>query len=364
MADGFSPSLRFPSKKAAIWAGFGLILYVLRDFFPLFFMTFVLSYIGLTVTRKLEPRLPRPWLGPTLFFMLLAGLLTGLGMMTVPRITGEFRTFQAAVAEHPSWHDFLDAKLRASLGPRAYVAAAEEIGEPPPGELAGPKSLTRGLLGQVTEEDRRAYLRTLAGMGKDLWRGIVYLFMSVIFSYLFLLSVPAFSAGVRALEGSRLSDAYHEVGPSIAQFARLMGRAFEAQTIIAMVNTAITALGMVLLGIPHLGLLSLAVFLCSFIPVAGVFISTAPICLAALAMDGGGLQKAGGVVLMVTVVHLVEAYILNPRIYGHHMKMNPLAVLFGLVLAEHLVGVWGLVVAVPLMAYVWKHLILGETGAA
>ncbi|MBI5624109.1 MAG: AI-2E family transporter [Elusimicrobia bacterium] len=347
-------------KKLAIWGGFILILYVLRDFFPLFFMTFVLSYIGLTVTRKLEPHVPWPWLAPTLFVAFLGGLLAVFGMLTVPRITHEARSFQERVAEHPSWHDFLDSKLKSSLGPRISDALAEEIGEAPPTDPEAVKSLARGLLGQITEEDRRRYLRSLAGLGKTIWRGIVYLFMSIIFSYLFLLSVPAFSAGVRALETSRLSEAYREVGPSIAQFAKLMGRAFEAQTLIAVANTAVTAVGMALLGIPNIGILSVAVFLCSFIPVAGVFISTAPICLAGLIMDGGGLRTAGGVVLMVAVVHMVEAYVLNPRIYGHHMKMNPLAVLFGLVLAEHLVGVWGLVIAVPLMTYVWKHVVLGE----
>jgi predicted PurR-regulated permease PerM len=36
-----------------------------------------------------------------------------------------------------------------------------------------------------------------------------------------------------------------------------------------MVNTALTALGMWLLKIPGVGILSLFVFICSFIPIAG-----------------------------------------------------------------------------------------------
>ncbi len=268
------------------------------------------------------------------------------------------------MARHPSWHDYIDSKLRGAVGERAYAVLAEAAGEPAPdgGELV--KSVSRGFFGNITEEDRRSTLRALAGLGRDVWRGLVYLFMSMIFSYLFLLSLPAFQGGVRALENSRLREAYLEVGPSIARFGRLMGRAFEAQTLIAVVNTVLTALGLVLLGIPHVGGLSAIVFVCSFIPVAGVVISTAPVVLVALAMDGGGLGKAAGAVGMVAVVHFVEAYILNPRIYGHHMKMNPLAVLLALVLAEHLMGVWGLIIAVPLMTYVWKHLILDQAEEA
>ena len=53
-----------------------------------------------------------------------------------------------------------------------------------------------------------------------------------------------------------------------------------------MANTALTALGMWLLQIPGIGLLGLFVFICSFIPIAGVFISTAPIAFVALTEYG------------------------------------------------------------------------------
>ncbi len=53
-----------------------------------------------------------------------------------------------------------------------------------------------------------------------------------------------------------------------------------------MANTVLTALGMWLLKIPGIGLLSLFVFICSFIPIAGVFISTAPIAFVAVTEYG------------------------------------------------------------------------------
>ncbi|MBI3725968.1 AI-2E family transporter, partial [bacterium] len=157
-----------------------------------------------------------------------------------------------------------------------------------------------------------------------------------------------------------LSEVYREVAPSIAQFGRLLGRAFEAQTMIAACNTIVTFTGMKLLGIPGTLILSIVVFMCSFIPVAGVFISTTPIAITALLMEGGGPKTLVGVIAMVTFAHILEAYVLNPRIYGHHMKMNTLAVLVILIIAEHSVGVWGLVVAIPLATYVWRYLVLGE----
>ena len=76
------------------------------------------------------------------------------------------------------------------------------------------------------------------------------------------------------------------------------------QARIAMVNTALTALGMWALQIPGVGLLSLFVFICSFIPIAGVIISTTPIAFVALTEYGW--MKLALTILMVTGVHFVE----------------------------------------------------------
>ena len=54
------------------------------------------------------------------------------------------------------------------------------------------------------------------------------------------------------------------------------------QARIAVVNTLLTAAGMWLLDLPGLLVLSLFVFICSFIPIAGCVISTIPIGFVAL----------------------------------------------------------------------------------
>jgi predicted PurR-regulated permease PerM len=48
---------------------------------------------------------------------------------------------------------------------------------------------------------------------------------------------------------------------------------------------------------------------------------------------------------MVTCIHFVEAYLLNPAIYAAHLQLHPLLVLSVLVVAEHSLGVWGLLLA-------------------
>jgi predicted PurR-regulated permease PerM len=135
-----------------------------------------------------------------------------------------------------------------------------------------------------------------------------------------------------------------------------LGRAFEAQLIIALFNTFLTAIGIQLLGLDQqIAFLLLIVFLCSFIPVAGVFISSVPICLVAL--QTGGLQLVVLAIVLITIIHLIEAYILNPRIYGSRMHLNPVIVLMILTIGGKLFHVWGFILGVPVFTYIFGHAI-------
>lgn len=127
------------------------------------------------------------------------------------------------------------------------------------------------------------------------------------------------------------------------------------QARIALVNTILTAIGLLALKIPNIGLLSLFVFICGFIPVAGVFISTSP--MAFIALTEYGFLKLAGVLALVTVIHFVEGYVLNPMIYSAHLKLHPLMVLSAIVVAEHSLGVWGLMLAVPLSVFALDYVI-------
>lgn len=87
----------------------------------------------------------------------------------------------------------------------------------------------------------------------------------------------------------------------------------------------------------------------------GCIISTFPIGFVALTEYG--FMKLALVILMVFGVHAVEAYGLNPIIYSSHLRLHPLLVLAVLVIAEHSLGVWGLLLAVPLTVFTLDYII-------
>ena len=189
----------------------------------------------------------------------------------------------------------------------------------------------------------------LPRMINTLYHGSATMLLALLFSFLILFDSARLAEQVKSLHDSRLREFYQETAQPVIRFAYVVGRAIQAQAMIACVNTVLTLIGLLLLGIPSVTLLSLIVFVCSFIPVLGVFISTTPIVL--FALNTGGLTLSMGVIFLVVIIHVVEAYLLNPMIYGKHLKLNPVLVLIILLVAYHTFGLWGMILGVPVAHY-------------
>lgn len=356
-----------------VWLTFFGIIYLLKAFFLLIFLTFVFAYIQAGAVRRMAGVISNRTARVFISGSLLLTVLVALGAFLVPQVGDEAGGF---VEKLPSYLEATDrelvrlsenypvlGQLMPNFGPGAAPASVAPEGDPglrhsfmqsPTGML-----LHRILSVGDTENSGSGLVYTvdavrnigayLAGIGSAF-------FLSLLFSFLIVLDLPSLVNSARSLRNTKIGFVYEEVAPSIADFAGVLGRAIEAQLFIALLNTFLTGLGLILLGLgSKLAFLSLIVFCCSFIPVAGVFISSVPICL--LALQEGGLTLALFAVLLIIVAHTVEAYILNPRIYGHHLRMNPVVVLMILTIGGKMFHVWGLILGVPICTYLFGHAI-------
>jgi predicted PurR-regulated permease PerM len=145
-------------------------------------------------------------------------------------------------------------------------------------------------LGMALQNVLRQYTNAAASVVSDLLsfttKFAIQVGISLILSFMVVWDLPAIQRGVESLRTSRVATIYNTVAPSLEVFATLFGKALQAQARIAMVNTILTCMGMWALQIPGVGLLSLFVFVCGFIPIAGVIISTVPIGFVALTEYG------------------------------------------------------------------------------
>jgi predicted PurR-regulated permease PerM len=349
--------------RVLVWGGVFGVVFILRSFFLLLFLTFVFGYVQNRGVNRLQSLIPHRTTRVVLVTTLFLGVLVAVGVFLVPRAKEQTVLF---VTQLPQYVQRLDLELE-NLGERypLIANAIPELGAS--GEHGSSnfgKSRVAALLQQVFNLAEHPEGQNKVNQLLDLVRGVggrvaaiaSAFLLALLFSFLIVLDLPRLSASVRSLERSRLDFVYREVSGSIRDFATVLGKSLEAQFAIAVLNSILTALGVSLLGLgSNMAFLTVIVFLCSFIPVLGVFISSVPICLIALQVSG--LTTMILAIVMITIIHLIEGYVLNPRIYGSYMRINPVIVLFILTIGAKLFHIWGLILGVPICTYIFGHVI-------
>lgn len=122
-----------------------------------------------------------------------------------------------------------------------------------------------------------------------------------------------------------------------------------AQMITMFAVFAVTAIGLAIIDIPGAFILGIQAGLLAFIPTVGAIIGGLIILLASLA--SGWVAVVSAFVLFLGV-HAMESYILTPLIQREAMDIPP-ATLFALqILLGTVFGLWGLALALPLVAIV------------
>lgn len=334
-------------RRLTIWGVFFGLIYLLRSFLPLVFLTFVFAYMAEHGVQGLAHRIQSRKARTAIVFTTMIAILTAAIMFIAPKLKDQAVVF---VNNLDKYEQSVDAS----------IADLKKQGDFWQNVL---KDVTaKGVFGQVvgasngaTGEEARPLAATLLTIFKDIATVATTFLLSLLFAFLIVADLKRIGRGIASLHETKLARFYAEISRTVFRFGGVLGRFIEAQFAIALVNTVLTSIGMWMLGIPNMAFLAGVVFICSFIPVAGVFLSTAPICLVALDQSGIGLVL--WVVVMVCVVHAIEAYILNPIIFGAHLHMNPVLVLAVLLIGHKLFGVWGLLLGVPTVTYFFGHAI-------
>jgi predicted PurR-regulated permease PerM len=352
-----------------VWGLLFAVIYLLRSFFLLLFLTFVFASIQARSVNRLAPWIHHRGVRVVLVGLILLGILGASGIFLVPKVqkqtevfVSQFTTYLVRVdqelfrleKEYPLLGDILPE-----------ILAKEEVRLTDGGERRGLKdSPTGSLLQQLLglgeaasgQQNVNQVLDTLGNVGGKIASVTSAFLLSLLFSFLIVLDLTNLGASVRELESTKLGFLYRSVADDIREFSHVLGKALEAQLIIAIINSFFTAMGITLLGLgQHVAFLSVIVFFCSFFPVIGVFISSLPICL--IALQTAGLQTMLLAIVMITIIHLIEGYILNPRIYGSYMRINSVIILIILTIGGKLFGLWGLILGVPVCTYIFGHAI-------
>jgi predicted PurR-regulated permease PerM len=181
---------------------------------------------------------------------------------------------------------------------------------------------------------------------------------ALLLSFFICIDFPRLQRGCRRLRDTWLRDVYDEMAPALTNLGLLIGRAMQAQGLIAVCNATIMFLALTVLGVEHAVLLAGAVFVLCLVPTLGLIIAWVLLAVVALVQPGGGLVLALKVTGAVAFAVLLETFVFSPRILGRMMELHPVLIIALLPLAQYFFGVWGLILAMPVTVYVIYEVIL------
>ena len=121
--------------------------------------------------------------------------------------------------------------------------------------------------------------------------------------------------------------------------------------LVALIDTTVITLGMLVIGTPHVGTLALLSFVWLFIPILGAWVSGTVIVLVTLAAVG-----TGGAVAMAAVILIaqqLDSMFVTPLVYQQTVNLHPIVTLTAVIVGSQLLGIVGAFLAVPMVAVGW-----------
>ena len=123
-------------------------------------------------------------------------------------------------------------------------------------------------------------------------------------------------------------------------------------SLIALIDSIVITIGMLVIGTPHVGTLALLSFVCLFVPILGAWVSGTIIVLVTLAAVGTGGAIAMAIVILVG--QQLDSMFVTPLVYQQTVNLHPIVTLTGVIVGSQLLGIVGAFLAVPMIAVGWS----------
>jgi predicted PurR-regulated permease PerM len=190
------------------------------------------------------------------------------------------------------------------------------------------------------------WLGSVFGGGLELVGSLLHFALLPLFTYYFASEWPRLLSGADSMIPPRHRPLVHEI---VGEIHQRIGGYVEGQLTLCAILGVMYSLGLWAVGIDlafTVGLLSGALFV---VPYFGGLLGVAAAMTLALLKFGVDWHVVGCLITFV-VVHLIEGSFLTPRIVGERVGLHPLVVMISVVAGGGLMGIWGVLLAIPLTA--------------
>ena len=325
----FRDILNGENTKKLMFILFLIILFItVKKIFGIFFLTFLFTYLVDTSVEYIIKKLPQKLNIRRKYI----AIFVYMSIFTI--ITAAFyKYFPIAVSEGK---DIVDKISQSHIN---FENGSDKSG----------MESERFIKGDDIEEIKNMIIGHSFQFVKEAGKWGINILISIILSIFFLMEKEKTIRFLKKFEKSEISGLYKYFNIFWKSFIDSFGKIMKAQVIIAFVNTIFSVIGLWILGFPGLIALGFMVLMLSLIPVAGVIISMVPLTFIAFSI--GGFSKVIALFVMIAIIHAIETYLLNPKIMSDKTDMPVFITFLILIISEHFMGVWGLMIGLPFFIF-------------
>jgi predicted PurR-regulated permease PerM len=326
--------------RRVVWATLVLVFvalgfWLLYRFNQVVFLLLVAIMLGTVIrpvvtwlNRRGLPRMP----GVMLVFFLLLVLLAGFVLLAFPLIVAQATTIAAAM---PGYYHGLRGGMAAY--PNQWIVRLSTF---LPAELPGLASLPS--TGQVT----------MASAGQA-W-GYVVSAANIIFGGIILLLLAFYWT----LDGPRIIQSFlpfvptgqrESIGELISAMESKVGFYIAGQVILCLAIFIMALMAYLLIGLPNVLVLALLAGVLEAVPLVGPLLGVIPAAMVALSI---GPDKLFWVIGATLVIQSIENYLLAPPVMRRAVGVNPFVSLLAIFAFGSLLGLGGMLMAVPMAAII------------
>ncbi len=289
------------------------------------------------LTKLLSRFLPRP-LAIILVYCAMLGALGGLGYLVISAALSEGALLIYQV------HAFLSSGLHGAPSP--LVAKLTELGIS--------QQQIDGLTSQLESQAQMA-VPLIGQFVNDTLSLVIDIVLVLVLSVYLLVDGARFGGWLRTNSPVKQRSG---VVFLITSVQTVVGGYIRGQLILSTLIGLLVGLGMLALHVPFAILLGLLAFVLEFIPTVGT-LTSGVVCVLVAATQSWLLALL--VLAYFVVIHVLDGYIVAPRVLGKAVGLHPAISIIALVAGADLFGLWGAVFAAPvagllqvLLAALWQ----------
>lgn len=333
--------------RLVIWIGLiALVLYTLKALqmvvIPIL-LSAILAYIGHGLVDRMEKwRVPRS-VGAAIIMFLYLGLLTLFAFLFVPYFIGQLSALVNALPN-----------MLTRLVQKTAPFAKDHFGATITVDTETLVKLVKSNLSQMVEPTRWMVTHIFSS-ALTFGLAVFNMVIMTVFTYYMLRDYNNIIRTTSDMIPRRYYKQATVIGKTIDE---VVTGFVHGQITVSLLLAGIYALSLAITGLKMGATIGLIAGICNFIPYMATIVGVSLASLALL-LNYGGPGQLLAVVIIFAVVPLLDAAFITPHVVGSKVGLNPFIVIVALLIGAQLLGILGVLLAIPSAAIIKALLVIG-----